>query len=106
VTSIRTEYVLLRVYAFGVEERRELDRAMINIDIVELVRGHRQDLLAEAKRERLAAQLARAETRMDAARRGLALACFRIAAWLDGPFRYVRRTESGDEDWVAPWAGV
>jgi hypothetical protein len=65
--------------------------------------GHRDELLAEAEQERLAAQLPR---RGESLRRKVAEACFQLASWLDGPVRYVRRSESGDEDWVAPWASV
>jgi hypothetical protein len=76
---------------------------MIPVDPSEFVHFHRQDLLAEAERDRVAGQLPR---RTSTVRRDLALLCFRLASWLDGPVRYVRQNESGDEDWVAPWASV
>ncbi len=57
----------------------------------------RQDLLAEAARERLANQVRR---RPSAVRRELALACYRLADWIDSPKRYLQRSESGRVDWV------
>ena len=67
--------------------------------------SHREDLLAEADQERLAAQLPYRASE-NGLRRRLGAVCFRLASWLDGPVRYVRRSESGDADWVAPWASV
>ena len=60
----------------------------------------RQELLAEADGERLAALLPR---RPSVARRGLAVACYRLANWLDAPSRYIRVADSGPESWVSPW---
>ena len=57
----------------------------------------RQDLLAEAERERLAAQVRRPRAVM---RHELALACYRLADWIDNPKRYLQRSESGRVDWV------
>jgi hypothetical protein len=54
---------------------------MLNIDPGDYVAAHRQELLAEADRERLAAQVA-AEHSVRV-RRELALACYRLANWLD-----------------------
>ena len=59
----------------------------------------RQDLLVEAERERLAARVPR---RPSAARRELALACYRLADWLDHttPKRYFQPSETGGPDWA------
>lgn len=57
----------------------------------------RQDLLAEAEHERLAATLYRPRGSM---RRALAVACYRLADWLDNPKRYLQRSESGRVDWA------
>jgi hypothetical protein len=64
------------------------------------ITSRREQLLAEADGERLLALLPR---RPSAARHGLALACYRLANWLDAPSRYVRVTESGPENWASPW---
>ena len=64
------------------------------------ITSRRQELLTEADGERLAALLPR---RPSAARRGLALACYRLANWLDAPSRYVRVSEAGPENWASPW---
>jgi hypothetical protein len=76
---------------------------MLTIDPTELVTAHRRDLYAEAEQERLAGLL---PTRPSAARRGLALICYRVAAWLDAPPGYVELPEAGPEEWVTPWASV
>jgi hypothetical protein len=76
---------------------------MISVDLASYAEAYRQERLAEAERERLVSLLPK---RGGALRRDLAQLCFRLASWLDGPVRYVRRVESGDEDWVAPWASV
>ena len=76
---------------------------MLSADPVALVSFHRADLLAEAERERLAAML---PPRSPGVRHELALACQRLANWLDAPAGYVQLPDSGDEDWVAPWANV
>jgi hypothetical protein len=57
----------------------------------------RQDLLDEADRERLAAQVHRPRSEV---RRELALACYRLADWIDNPKRYLQRSESGRVDWA------
>jgi len=64
------------------------------------ITSRRQELLAEADGERLAALLPR---RPSAARHSLALACYRLANWLDAPSRYVRVSEPGPENWASPW---
>ncbi len=73
---------------------------MMLVDPQAFVRERRRDLLAEADAERLAALVPH---RPSAARRTLALGCYRIADWLDAPSRYVRVAESGPEDWASPW---
>ena len=72
---------------------------MLSADPVLLVGLHRADLLAEAERERLAAVL---PYRSSGVRHELAVACQRLANWLDAPAGYVQLPDSGDEDWVAP----
>jgi hypothetical protein len=57
----------------------------------------REDLLVEAERERLAAQVRRESSPM---RHELAAACLRLADWIDSPKRYLQRAESGRVDWV------
>lgn len=57
----------------------------------------RQDMLIEAERERLAAQVPRARPRV---RRELALVCHRLADWLDDPRRYLQPAHSGRVDWA------
>jgi hypothetical protein len=63
----------------------------------------REELLAEAEHERLLAHLPRHENRV---RRELALACVRLANWLDEPPGYVQLPDPGREDWAAPWVSV
>ena len=66
------------------------------LDYATQVRFKQQILLDEAAQERLAAQLPRRENRV---RRGLALACYQLAARLEAP-EYVQRSESVREDWA------
>jgi hypothetical protein len=63
----------------------------------------RQQLHAEAEHERLLSLLPHRESRV---RRELALACVRLANWLDEPAGYVQLPDAGREDWAAPWASV
>ncbi len=65
--------------------------------------AHQSELLAEAERDRMVALLPH---RRSVVRRELAHACYRLAAWLDDPTRYLQRPDSGPEDWVTPFAGV
>lgn len=76
---------------------------MMIVDPVQLIDIRRQELLAQAEMERLAAEVRRPPS---AARRELALVCYRLADWLDAPSRYLRASESGAEDWVAPMANL
>ena len=71
---------------------------MLSIDPDEYVAFHREQLLAEADRERLAALLPAASFDV---RRELAVACYRMARWLEEPTRYVQRPETGREHWAA-----
>jgi hypothetical protein len=63
----------------------------------------RADLLEEAARERLAAKLPQTPSPL---RHELAVACVRLANWLDHADRYLPRAESGPEDWVSHSASV
>jgi hypothetical protein len=72
---------------------------MLNIDPLELIVSRRRDLLAEADRERLVSLLPRHNTGV---RHELAVACYRLANWLDDPARYVQPIELGPEHWAAP----
>ncbi len=56
-----------------------------------------QDLLVEAERERLAAQVRQPVSPM---RRELALACHRLADWIDNQQGYLRPSEAGRVDWL------
>ena len=76
---------------------------MLSNDSMSLAAMHRDDLMAEAERDRLLSQL---PPRPSATRRVLAEACMRLAAWLDAPEGYVQIPEAGPEDWVTPWASV
>ena len=58
------------------------------------------------KAERLIAQLPHGPSPAATMRRGLAVACYRLATWLDAPAGYVQLPDVGPEDWVTPWAGV
>jgi hypothetical protein len=73
------------------------------IDPAAFIAIRRQQLLAEADSVRLAAQLPR---RSSAARHGLAVACYRLANWLEAPSRYVRASDPGPEHWASPWANA
>jgi hypothetical protein len=63
----------------------------------------RQELLADADRERLLAQLPRHQ---GGVRQAVALACVRVANWLDAPAGYVQLPDPGPEDLTAPWVSV
>jgi hypothetical protein len=63
----------------------------------------RQDMLAEAERERLLAQL---PPHQGGIRQAIALACVRVANWLDAPAGYVQLPDPGPEDLTAPWVSV
>lgn len=76
---------------------------MLNIDPTELVYTRGRELLDEAERERLIQQL---PPRASGVRRALAVACFRVASWLDGPAGYVQMPDPAAEEWATPWAGV
>jgi hypothetical protein len=56
-----------------------------------------QEMLDEAKRERLAALV---EHHRSPLRRELAVFCVRLADWLDDPKRYVQPSESGRAGWA------
>jgi len=58
---------------------------------------HHEDLLREAAQARLANQLTRRSSQL---RRPLALACHRLADWLDASDRYASTADSGGSDWV------
>jgi hypothetical protein len=66
------------------------------LDYATQVRFKQQVLLDEAAQDRLAAQLPRRESRL---RRGLAQACYQLAARLDTR-EYVQQAESVREDWA------
>ena len=57
----------------------------------------RQELLADAERERLAA---RVHHDRSALRARVAVACYRLADWLDDPRRYLQQSESGRISWA------
>lgn len=68
-------------------------------DPTALVSTRFQDLLIEAERDRLAAQLPR---RRSVVRHSLAVTCERVAQWLDrGADRYVQPSQSGPANWAA-----
>ncbi len=79
---------------------------MLSNDPISLATVHQDDLLAEAERDRLAALLPAKPSAATHARRAMAEACMRLAAWLDAPEGYVQIPEAGPEDWVTPWASV
>ncbi len=79
---------------------------MLNLDPIQLIDDHRRWLEAEAEHERLVAQLPHRPSPAEDVRRGLALACYRLASWLDAPAGYVQLPEAGPEDWATPWASV
>jgi hypothetical protein len=75
---------------------------MLNVDTVEHIALRRRELLAEAEHQRLVA-LALAG-RHSTFRRDLALACYRLADWLDtSAGRYVQPADSGLEYWASPY---
>ena len=76
---------------------------MLSNELICVAFAHRDELLAEAERDRMADLL---PSRPSAPRRVLAEACIRLAAWLDAPEGYVQIPEAGPEDWVMPWANV
>jgi hypothetical protein len=62
------------------------------------VEFRRRDLLVEADRERLAAEARQSRPPL---RRELAVACLRLADWLDDdPKRYLQPSESGRAGWA------
>ena len=69
----------------------------------DLACSHRNDLLAEIERDRLASLVPAGPSAFTRARRGLATLCVRLAAWLDEPPGYVQMPEAGPEDWVVLW---
>ena len=73
------------------------------IDPTLLLQTRTFDLLEEANRERLAAQLPRPRS---AVRHTLATTCVRLANWLDDADQYLSPAESGREDWVHHSASV
>lgn len=76
---------------------------MLVIDPGEHIATRRAELLEEAARQRLIAQL---PSRRSSLRHAVALACYRLANWLDDPTRYVQRVETGREHWAAPYAST
>lgn len=76
---------------------------MLNIDPTELVHTRQRELLDEAERERLIQKL---PPRSLGVRKALAVACYRVASWLDSPAGYVQMPDPGSEDWARPWASV
>ncbi len=79
---------------------------MLSHDSFPIATAHRDELLAEVDRDRLADLLPAVPSIAVRARRGLATLCVRLAAWLDEPPGYVQMPEAGPEDWAAPWASV
>ncbi len=79
---------------------------MLSTEPFDLATAHRDELLAEAERDRLADLVPSGVSFTARARRGLAGVCVRLAAWLDEPPGYVQIPEAGPEDWVTPWASV
>jgi hypothetical protein len=68
-------------------------------DIVELHLNRRYDLIKEAEQERLAAQL---PPRRSVLRHAIAVACERVADWLDSNAnQYVQPATAGPADWAA-----
>ena len=73
------------------------------VDPTVQVAQHRQNLLLEAERERLAALVPRAPSTV---RHDLAVACVRLANWLDRRDEYFPPADSGPGDWATRSAGV
>jgi len=65
---------------------------MLTHDPYSLCATHQQDLLDEADRDRLAALLPRGQSGL---RKALAIACIRVASWLDAPAGYVQLPDPG-----------
>jgi hypothetical protein len=76
---------------------------MLNIDPGHHLDAHRQELMAQAERQRLIALL---PPRTSPLRHKLALVCQRLANWLDHPDRYVQPVEPGPEHWATPSASA
>jgi hypothetical protein len=57
---------------------------------------HHDDLIREAMQARLANQLAHRPS----VRHALAVACHRLADWLDGSSQYSSTSDAGRSDWV------
>jgi hypothetical protein len=70
---------------------------MLSNDPWSIASCHQQDLLAEAESERLLAALP--ERPPLELRRKLAVACYRLASWLDHS-PYLQPAESAGEDWA------
>jgi hypothetical protein len=83
--------------------KRKLRNTTVLIDPASFTAIKHEDLIREAERERLAAQLPHHPSSM---RRELALACYRLADWLDDAHRYLPPAESGPADWAADSACV
>jgi hypothetical protein len=66
----------------------------------EMASYHQQDLLAEAESERLLSMLP--ERPPLHVRHKLAMACFRLASWLDTSAPYFPPADCGGEDWATP----
>ena len=73
---------------------------MLSINPGTYVEFRRQELMAEATQQRLADLLPRPE--VSGVRHDLALACYRLASWLDEPGQYFQPSETGPEHWVGP----
>ena len=72
---------------------------MLPIDPTQHVASHREELLQEAERQRLIAQLPHRPSILSL---GLARACLHVAGWLDSSAGYVRQDEPGPKHWAAP----
>jgi hypothetical protein len=68
-----------------------------------MIHMKREEMLREAEQARLAAQLPHHHSSV---RRDLALACYRLANWLEDVDRYVPPAESGRSDWASDSAAV
>ena len=75
---------------------------MMSNDPESMVSYRQHDLLAEAESERLLSLLPEREPLR--LRHTLAVACYRLASWLDRPGQYFQPVDSGGEDWAAPGA--
>ena len=72
---------------------------MLPIDPHAHLATRRHELAVEAERQRLIAQLPHQTPFL---RRAIALACLRLANWLDEPAEYLPPPESGHAYWVKP----